>query len=194
MHYPNPNHRLGGTALKELLRAGLRRDGIELPERGLRGWPAWGYDPKGKVSASRVLTVGDAAGIDGLTGEGIAVAMEQAAIAGDEIEAALRLGDFGFARYRRKLRRAVVGRELTLDRRLAALLYGGKRWRDWLSLVLFDEDMLELYANRVDGSEVLADQTWRLLRALGRHAIKRGGRLKRLAALETSAAPPRGRA
>ncbi|HLU68196.1 MAG TPA: FAD-dependent monooxygenase, partial [Kofleriaceae bacterium] len=83
MHYPAPGEdaRRGGRALIELLGRGLAEHGIELPARAARGWPVWGYHPSQPVSAPRLLTVGDAAGIDGLTGEGIAVAMEQAAIA-----------------------------------------------------------------------------------------------------------------
>lgn len=181
MHYPSPIEPRSGRALTELLRLGLQGHGIELPERAGRGWPVWGYHPKAPVSEPRVLTVGDAAGIDGLTGEGIAVAMEQAVIAGDAIDEALQGGDARFADYRRRLRRAVVGRELALDRWLARLLYGGKRWQDWLSLVLFDDDVLELYARRVDGTEVLADQKARLYGALARHTWRRGRRLRDLA-------------
>ncbi|MBT8495461.1 MAG: NAD(P)/FAD-dependent oxidoreductase [Deltaproteobacteria bacterium] len=180
MHYPAPDRRLGGKQLTELLRQGLADVGIEMAEQGARGWPVWGYHPSTRVSAPRVLTVGDAAGIDGLTGEGIAVAMEQAVIAGDHIERGLVVDNLGFQDYRRALRKAVVGRELELDRRLAKMLYGGPNWRDWLSLVLFDPDMLQVYASRVDGSEVLADQWGRLFKALARHMLKRRGRRRQL--------------
>lgn len=187
MHYPAADQRLGGKALTELLRVGLAEVGLELPERGSRGWPVWGYHPKTPVHAPRVLTVGDAAGIDGLTGEGIAIAMEQAVLAGDAIDAGLATGDLLFSRYPRTLRRSVVGRELNLDRRLAAMLYGSPRWRDWLSLILFDHDMLRFYAARVDGSEVLADQPLRLFRALVRHYLRRGGRRRQLEGVERRA-------
>ncbi|MEZ4359724.1 MAG: NAD(P)/FAD-dependent oxidoreductase [Kofleriaceae bacterium] len=188
MHYPSD--RRGGAWLTDKLRRGLAHWGVELPAKGARGWPAYGYEPRAPVAAPRLLTIGDAAGIDGLTGEGIAVAMEQAILAGDEIAAALRSGDLSFAGFGRKLRRAVIGRELTLDRRLASLLYQrGERWREWMSLVLFDPDMLSMYAARVSGGEVLADQRWRLLRALGRHVRHRGARRRRLE--EALAAPRR---
>jgi geranylgeranyl reductase family protein len=179
MHYPA--FRVGGPALIDVLAKGLRDLGIELPAKSAHGWPVWGYEPRGPVSAPRVLTVGDAAGIDALTGEGIAVAMEQAQIAGDTIVRALASGDVAFARYRKDLRRAVVGRELALDRWLARLLYQrGERWRPWMSLVLFDPDVLEMYAARVAGSEVLADQKPRLYRALVRHLLRYRGRRRQL--------------
>jgi flavin-dependent dehydrogenase len=180
MHYPTraESSRRGGRELVELLRRGLADHGVALPSRGTRGWPVWGYDPGHPVSAARVLAVGDAAGIDGLTGEGIAVAMEQAIVAGDAVDRALREGRFGFAGYRRALRRAPVGRELALDRRLARMLYDTERWLDWLALVLIDPDVIEMYARRVDGTEILADQKLRLLRALVRQLV-RGGRRRR---------------
>ncbi len=179
MHYPA--YRASGVELIDILRRGLRDHGLELPPRGTRGWPVWGYHPRKAIARPRVLAVGDAAGIDGLTGEGIAVAMEQALVAGDEIDRALRSGDLSFSRYRRRIRRAVVGRELAMDRRLAWLLYGGRgeRWRSWLSLLLYDPDVLDMYAARVSGSEILAANRMGLIRAFLRHLWK--GRQRRRA-------------
>ena len=182
MHYPtrDPAGRRGGRQLVELLGQGLARHGLSLSPRGARGWPVWGYQPARPVAAPRILTVGDAAGIDGLTGEGIAVAMEQAAIAADAIDRALATERFDFGGYRRALRRAIVGRELALDRHLARLLYDTRRWRDWLALVLEDPDVIELYARRVDGTEILADQKGRLVKALARHWLRRAHRRRAL--------------
>jgi geranylgeranyl reductase family protein len=181
MHYPSS--RKGGPELLRTLRARLADHGVELPAKGARGWPVWGYHPSAPVAAARLVTVGDAAGIDGLTGEGIAVALEQAQVAGDHVARALAGGDLGFRGYRRALRRAVVGRELALDRWLARLLYqDGPGWQRWLGLVLFDPDVLEMYAARVAGSEVLADQKLRLWRALARHALHARGRRRQLRA------------
>ncbi len=168
MHYPA--YRLGGPRLVEILSDGLADVGISLPDKSTRGWPVWGYRPWQKISQPRMLLVGDAAGIDSLTGEGISVAMEQGMIAGDAIRDAFISGDVSFARYTAAVRRAVVGRELALDGRLAQLLYSkGERWRHWLSLLLYDPDVLDMYAARVSGSQVLADQQLRLYRALFRH-------------------------
>jgi menaquinone-9 beta-reductase len=186
MHYPDPQQVLGGRALTELLREGLAPYGVALPTSGVRGWPAWGYHPGTPISEPGVLAVGDAAGIDGLTGEGIAVAMEQALVAGDCIDEALRSDDVSFASYGRRIRKATVGRELALDRWLAKLLYSSKHWKDWLSLVLLDDKVLDMYARRVDGMEVLADQKLRLYSALWRHGLRRGARLRELDGLVRS--------
>ncbi len=183
MHYPS-DVPLSGADLTRLLERHLQSHGVRL--RGpARGWPAWGYSPSACVSLPHLLTVGDAAGIDALTGEGIAVGMEQGLVAADTIAAALDGGDFRLAGYRRALRRATVGRELALDRWLARLLYGGGGWRRWLSLVLYDDRMLELYAARVSGSLILADHKRELVRALARHLFKTGSRNRALARAES---------
>jgi geranylgeranyl reductase family protein len=187
MHYPSS--RKGVPELLRYLRDGLAPYGIALPAKGPRAWPVWGYHPSAPVSGPRLLTVGDAAGIDGLTGEGIAVAMEQAQVAGDTAARALATGDVAFGGYRRALRKATVGRELALDRWLARLLYQeGQGWQRGMSLVLFDPDVLEMYAARVSGSEVLADQKLRLWSALARHAVAAGSRRRKLRAAIDAAA------
>lgn len=165
-----PTRKISGAAIGDLLREGLRPYGVTLPN-GARGWPAWRYRPSARIAAPHLLCVGDAAGIDALTGEGIAVGLEQGPIAAAAIVGALSSGDFGFAGYGAAVRRAVVGRELAIDDRLAGLLYARRGYSLWLSLVLFDRRVLTLYAARVSGSEVLADRKVALAGALGRHAL-----------------------
>jgi flavin-dependent dehydrogenase len=171
MHYPASE--LGGRALDGLLGECLAKYGVQLPGPA-RGWPAWSYDGGAPIASAHVLCVGDAAGIDALTGEGIAVGLESGPLAAAAIGRALARGDFRFAGYRRAVRRAVVGRELALDGRLARLLYGARhdaRALGWLGLVFFDRRMLQLYAARVSGSEVLADRKLALVSTLVRHVL-----------------------
>lgn len=179
MHFPSRT--LSGAGIEAVLKRTLERYGVELPE-GARGWPAWRYRRSARVSAPHLLCVGDAAGIDALTGEGIAVGLEEGPIAARTISNAIASRDFGFARYARDLGRAVVGRELALDGRLAAMLYTPRAFSLWLSLIMFDERMQRLYAARVSGSEVLADRKHELLAALGRHIVLAPSRLRALAA------------
>lgn len=180
----DPGVPMSGGELTVLLTRHLARLGIALPP-GTRGWPAFGYQPAAPIAAERLVTIGDAAGIDALTGEGIAVGMEQAIVAADAILEALSSGDFGFSGYGRAVRRATVGRELSIDRWLARLMYRGG-WQHWLSLVLFDDRMLELYAARVSGSVVLADHKRELVFALLRHASRAVGRRRQLAQASAS--------
>jgi hypothetical protein len=62
------------------------------------------------------------------------------------------------------------------------MLYRSRSWRRWLSLVLYDDKMLELYAARVSGSLILADHKRELLAALFRHLTRSGSRRKALMA------------
>lgn len=173
---------LGGRALDRVLADALRPYGVDLPGPA-RAWPAWGYDPRGAVSGPRLLCVGDAAGIDALTGEGIAVGLAHGRIAAQTIADALTTGNFSFAGYREALRRAPVGRELALDRWLAALLYGTADFRPWLALVMFDRQIQELYAARVSGTETLAERKRTLVAALGRHLFLGTRRMEALGGL-----------
>lgn len=199
MHYQGARSApLSGADLAALCARHLLRHGVKVGAHDLRGWPAWGYDPALPLSAPHLCLCGDAAGIDALTGEGIAVALEQGRIAGQAICAGLARGDLRLAGYGRALRRARVGRELALDRRLARLLYdhgheqgqGNGAWRRWLGMVLFDEVLLELYAARVAGTLVLSEQRLRLLGVLLRHALRAGERAAQLRAAFSAAAPP----
>jgi flavin-dependent dehydrogenase len=174
-----PSRHLSGAALDHLLRGSLLRHGIDLPGPA-RTWPAWPYHPGTPVAAPHLMCVGDAAGIDGLTGEGIAVALEQGMVAAAQIRRGLARGDLSFNGYARALRAAVVGRELALDRWLARLLYARRGFALWLSLVMSDQRMQSLYAARVSGSEVLADRKRDLVRALARHAWSAPRRLASL--------------
>src|SRR5205814_1933089 len=174
-----PTRKLGGGEIVRILSRTLARHGVTLP--AARGWPAWPYAPSARIAGPHVLCVGDAAGIDALTGEGIAVGLEHGVLAARAIVRALASDDFGFRDYRRAIRRAVVGRELALDGRLARMLYAGD-YRRWLGLVMFDPRMLALYAARVSGSEILADRKLALLGALGRQLVLGRRRARDLAA------------
>jgi flavin-dependent dehydrogenase len=175
-----PSRRLSAGDILAILGRTLARHGVERPTTA-RGWPAWPYAPRARLSAPHVLCVGDAAGIDALTGEGIAVGLEHGCLAGAAITRALHTGDFSFADFSAAVRADVVGRELTLDGRLARMLYAPGGYRFWLSLVMFDAPMRALYAARVCGSAVLADKGPALLGALARHAVTAPLRLRRLA-------------
>lgn len=191
--FPSPGGRLNvgamhslsikksGAEIEALLREGLAPYGVTLPD-GARGWPAWRFRAGARISAPHLICVGDAAGIDALTGEGIAVGLEHGPIAADAVARALASGDFRFADYGRAVARAVVGRELALDARLAAMLYAPRAANLWLSLILFDRRVQRLYAARVSGSEVLADRGGALLGALARHAVTAPWRMARLRA------------
>ena len=59
-------------------------------------------------------------------------------------------------------------------------MYARDGYRFWLSLVMFDHRVAELYAARVCGSTVLADRPGSLGAALARHVLAAPLRLGRL--------------
>jgi flavin-dependent dehydrogenase len=175
-----PTRGMGGCDMLRILERTLAHHGISLPRRA-RGWPAWPYAPRTRLAGPHVLCVGDAAGIDALTGEGIAVGLEHGLIAAASMRRALMTRDFSFSDFSPAVRAATVGRELALDGRLAARLYAARRVKFWLSLVMFDRGVRALYASRVCGSSILADRSAALLGALARHTLVAPLRLRRLA-------------
>jgi len=181
MHYPS--RPCNASRLLRTLTAATARYGVDVPRHGAQGWPVWGYDPDAAVAAPRLLTVGDAAGIDSLTGEGIAVAMEQGQLAGNAIARALTTGKFAFRDYARAVRNAVVGRELALDGWFAGKLYqAGPGWQRWMRLLLFDRAFPEHFAARIAGIEALSDRKRRLMvQAIARNLTGRAERRRRLA-------------
>ena len=188
MHYPSRH--LPGGDIERVLRRTLVGHGVQLASPA-RGWPAWRYDPHLSIAGAHLLLVGDAAGIDALTGEGIAVGLEQGMVAAEAIADAFARDDFRFAGYTAAVRAAVVGRELALDRWAAALLYPPSGFSVGLSMAMFDRRVRELYAARVSGSAVLADEKPALVGALLRHAVAAPRRLRdleeaRLSALQQS--------
>jgi len=174
-----------GAEIEALLREGLAAYGVTLRDEA-RGWPAWRFRSRARLAAPHLVCVGDAAGIDALTGDGIAVGLEHGPIAADAIARALSTGDFRFEDYGPAVRRAVVGRELALDSRLAAMLYAPRTANLWLSLILFYRRVQQRYAARVSGSEVLADRGGALLGALARHVVAAPSRMARLRAAAAS--------
>jgi geranylgeranyl reductase family protein len=168
IHNPGPGAATAGLDLEALLRRTLTEHGL-VSLQPPRTWPIWGYDPAARAAIPHVLLVGDALGVNPLSGEGISPSLWQGILAADTAHDALQRGDFGFGGYALAVRHATVGRELNVDRRLAEMLYGAGGLNRWLPLLLLDDEMLELYAARVAGVTVLADEKPRLLRALVRH-------------------------
>ncbi|MFN3742188.1 MAG: NAD(P)/FAD-dependent oxidoreductase [Anaerolineales bacterium] len=89
----------------------------------LQSHPIRYFAPWQPLSRERLLLVGDAAGVDGLLGEGIGIALGYGAIAARAILDALRRGDFSFRRYQRQVLFAPLGRALLLRWGLAQIVY-----------------------------------------------------------------------
>jgi len=93
----------------------------------LKQYAERGYEPGAPLSAPRVLLVGEAAGIDIATGEGIAQAIEYGALAGPYLAHAIEHDDVGFASWRGHVARHHVGYQLWIRHACARVFYGSHR-------------------------------------------------------------------
>jgi flavin-dependent dehydrogenase len=75
-----------------------------------------GFQPHHPFSSRRVLLVGEAAGVDPFTGEGIAEAIQYGALAGPYLGEKLELGELHFGDWSTHFLRSAVGTDLLLRR------------------------------------------------------------------------------
>lgn len=116
-----------GDSLKEALRDFLAQRGVSVDESRVEGYPIRWFHPSAIFSGHRVLLVGDAAGIDPLSGEGISFCLGYGDVAANAIVHALDSKDFSFTNYREELLQHEVGRELMNRLELADKLYRSHR-------------------------------------------------------------------
>lgn len=109
--------------IREYLAEELARHGYRLEDYPLDGAAIHRFDVHNPFSAPRVLLVGDAAGVDGLFGEGIGPALGYGRIAAQAIADAFERGDFSFADYRERVLRSEMGKVLSRRALLARLIY-----------------------------------------------------------------------
>ncbi len=101
----------------------MARSGYDLESCQIEGHPIRWFSPSAPFSVPRVLLVGDAAGVDGIFGEGISFALGYGQLAAQSIAAAFSSGDFSFADYRASVLRSSLGRALRIRSVITHLLY-----------------------------------------------------------------------
>lgn len=126
-------------SLKAAFAGWLKELGIDLNQFDLKGHPALRYEPRVRCSNSRVLLVGDAAGIDPLFGEGITSALSLGVIAAQAAYKAIRNGDFSFSDYEKRIRSSSIGSLMRRRRLFARRLYTnpifGRRYLRYAALL-----------------------------------------------------------
>jgi flavin-dependent dehydrogenase len=93
----------------------------------IQGYPIRLYSPLVRLSAPRMLLVGDAAGTDPFFGEGIGVSLAYGRLAAREIDQAWRLEDFGFTGFAGRVRGSDLGDYLGVRWASARFVYGLSR-------------------------------------------------------------------
>ena len=117
--------------VKAMLARALAARGIDIASVKLKPFSTRPFVEGSLLALERLALVGEAAGIDATTGEGIAQAILFGAIAAHHLAQALRLGSGRLDGYARDVRRARVGRHLLQSAWLARVVYGrrGAPWR-----------------------------------------------------------------
>jgi flavin-dependent dehydrogenase len=121
--------------VKAMLGRALAARGVDVAKVKLKPFSTRPFVEGSLLAMDRLALVGEAAGIDATTGEGIAQAILFGAIAAHHLAQALRLGTGRLEGYARDVRRARVGRHLLQSAWLARAVYGarGAAWRRYLA-------------------------------------------------------------
>jgi flavin-dependent dehydrogenase len=115
-----------GSDVKATLGRALARRGIDIEKVKLRPFSTRPYVAASTVAQEGIVLVGEAAGIDHTTGEGIAQAIIMGEIAARHVARALRTGLASFDEYARAVRRSTIGRHMLQSAWLARKVYGRK--------------------------------------------------------------------
>jgi flavin-dependent dehydrogenase len=109
--------------VRALLDARLRAQGLEPAGFRVKRFAERGFELHRAYAAPRVLLVGEAAGVDPVTGEGIAQAISYGRVAGRYLAEQLARGDTSFAGFRARLAASSLGVDLLLRRLALPLTY-----------------------------------------------------------------------
>jgi flavin-dependent dehydrogenase len=109
--------------LKDPLADEMLLHGCDLGAYEVQGHSIRWFSPSAGFSVPRVVLVGDAAGVDGIFGEGISFALGYGQVAADAICAAFASDNFSFADYRQRVLRSPLGRTLRTRTLITRALY-----------------------------------------------------------------------
>jgi flavin-dependent dehydrogenase len=121
--------------LRHHLARSLARRGVDISRLKLRPFSTRPLVPGARMALRGLALVGEAAGIDATTGEGIAQAILMGGIAAKHLARALRVGDGRLDGYGAEVVGTAVGRHLLQSAWLARRVYGarGAPWRAFLA-------------------------------------------------------------
>ena len=101
--------------------------GLDPARYRLKQFAEQGFEPGAPIAKPRVLLVGEAAGIDIATGEGIGQAIEYGAVAGPYLARALERDELGFSDWGRTVERHHLGWQLAIRHGCYRAFYGRRR-------------------------------------------------------------------
>lgn len=113
--------------IQDVLAEELAARGMDLGRCRKKRYAELAFDPHAPLSRPGVLLVGEAAGIDPVTGEGIAQAIQYGATAGSYLVRKLAENDLAFEDWPAAVRGSSVGRDLLVRTLGVGLFYGRPR-------------------------------------------------------------------
>jgi flavin-dependent dehydrogenase len=121
------SERSSGDDVRARLAGFLAKKGLDIGRYRVKQFAERGFEPGQPVSKPRVLLVGEAAGIDIATGEGIAQAIQYGSLAGRYLASAFERGAFGFSDWLARVRAHQVGWQLRQRLWFCERFYGAHR-------------------------------------------------------------------
>jgi menaquinone-9 beta-reductase len=109
--------------LKQPLLEEMARRGFDMNKYEIKGFPIRWFSPFNQFSVRRVILVGDAAGADGIFGEGISMALGYGHVAAEVVRDAFLRNDFSFGDYRRRILFSPLGQNLSIRAAITYILY-----------------------------------------------------------------------
>lgn len=157
--------------VRDLLGARLARLGLRLADHRQKRFGERGFEHHRATSAPRVLLVGEAAGIDPLTGEGIAQAIDYGRAAGPYLaeklaRGDLRLDDWPLRFYRRRIGVDLLVRSLALRLEIGPLRSFTESW------LVGSAPLMNLTLAAFGGLPVARADLARVALSLGGHGAK----------------------
>lgn len=122
-----PSDAPAAVEIQTILARELKARGLDLSACKKKRFAELAFDPHVPASRPGVLLVGEAAGIDPVTGEGIAQAIQYGATAARYIAQRLPRRDLSFEDWGGQIRRSSVGRDLIVRTLGVELFYGEPR-------------------------------------------------------------------
>jgi menaquinone-9 beta-reductase len=120
-------HNLAHDSPRARLETYLAARGLDIASYRVKQYAERGFEPGAPIARPRVLLVGEAAGIDIATGEGIAQAIEYGVTAAPYLARAFERDDLGFANWRRYVARHHVGWQMRIRHLCYRWFYGDRR-------------------------------------------------------------------
>jgi flavin-dependent dehydrogenase len=157
--------------IQDVLGRRLRERGLDIEQYRLKRFAEVGFEPHRSYAEPHALLVGEAAGIDAFSGEGIAQAIDYGAFAATYLSEKLAINDLSFSDWRKRFARSSVGLDLAIREWWMNIYFGPHRVS--IERYLASHPMYaRCTADQLAGAQNTAN--WHFLQALlgaGKHAL-----------------------